>query len=185
MGNRIQIREEWDRLTKEAARAKNAGITYGAWKARQYQKEQEEIARKEREFRAYKQRKERERQERREQRRKAREDEQKRKAAPCHIPIQPEGMDAVQAPENGLKCVQCGSSLRGHQKLYCCQRCEYIYNSEKLKRDRIERHHRKKLGTKDRFCPVCGEKILGDIRRIYCSDTCKYEMRKRRRGKNT
>lgn len=179
MGNRIQIREEWDRLTKEAARAKNAGITYGAWKARQYQKEQEEIARKEREFRAYKQRKERERQERREQRRKAREGAQEKKK----VSFQPD--DVEEGTGGGLKCVQCGRPLPGRQKLYCCKRCEYIYNAEKLKRDRIQRHNREKQGPEDRCCPVCGEKILGDIRRVYCCDTCKYEMRKRRRGKNT
>ena len=178
MGKRIQIREEWDRLTQEAARAKNANMTYGAWKARQFQKEQEEITRREREYLAYKQRKERERQERREQRRKAREDERGGKKASCQA-------DDVEEGTGGLKCVQCGRPLPGRQKLYCCKRCEYIYNAEKLKRDRIQRHNRKKQGPKDRFCPVCGEKIIGDIRRVYCCDTCKYEMRKRRRGKNT
>lgn len=167
MGDKIQIRGDWDLLAQEAAQAKNAEMAYGAWKARQFQKDQAEIAQKELQYQAYKLKKERERKERREQRRKAREAE------------------GMQEPGNGLKCVQCGAPLRGYQKRYCCQRCSYIYNAEKLKRDRIERYNRKSQAAPERFCPVCGERILGDIRRIYCSDICKREMRKRVKRKRT
>lgn len=45
MAEKIKIDPKWDRLTQEAARAANAGMSYGKWKAAQYAKDQAHLDR--------------------------------------------------------------------------------------------------------------------------------------------
>lgn len=192
---KIKIDPEWDNLAKEAAEARNAGVTYGVFEGRRYAKEQERILERERRFAEYKARKERERRARRaakkaQAEREAREEagtvclagvEEKAcaaggKAAPA-APETPQGKPG----ENPRKCLGCGKVLTGNQRKYCSVRCEYLVHQEERKTARKEKYWEEhpRAGRK---CAVCGA-LLETRQKFYCSESCARAARNGRRRK--
>lgn len=144
---KIKIDPEWDNLAKEAAQARNAGVTYGVFEGRRYAKEQERILERERRYAEYKARKERERRARRAAKKAQAEREAREKAGTVCLAGAEERAgtaDSKEEPaerktpkgepgENPRKCLGCGKVLTGNQRKYCSVRCEYLVHQEERK----------------------------------------------------
>ena len=192
---KIKIDPEWDNLVKEAARARNAGVTYGVFKGRQYAREQEKILEKERRYAEYKARKERERRFRRAAKKAQTEREAREKAGTvCLAGVEEkagaaDGRAESAAPEtpqgkmgeNLRKCLGCGKVLTGNQRKYCSVRCEYLVHQEERKTARKEKYweDHPRAGRK---CAVCGA-MLETRQKFYCSEGCARAARNGRRRK--
>lgn len=192
---KIKIDPEWDNLAKEAARARNAGVTYGVYKGRQYAREQEKILEKERRYAEYKARKERERWARRAAKKAQTEREAREKAGTvCLAGVEEkagvaDGRAESAAPETSQggtggilrKCMGCGKVLTGNQRKYCSVRCEYLVHQEERKKARKEKYweDHPRAGRK---CAVCGA-LLETRQKFYCSEGCVRAARNGRRRK--
>lgn len=192
---KIKIDPEWDNLAKEAAQARNAGVTYGVFEGRRYAREQEKILEKERRYTEYKARKERERRARRAARKAQAEREAREKAGTvCLAGVEeragtPDSRPAAAAPgtphgkpgENPRKCLGCGKGLTGNQRKYCSARCEYLVHQEERKKARKEKYW-EDHPREGRKCAVCGA-LLETRQKKYCSESCARAARNGRRRK--
>lgn len=192
---KIKIDPEWDNLAKEAAEARNAGVTYGVFEGRRYAREQEKILEKERRYAEYKARKERERRFRRAAKKAQTEREAREKAGTVCLAGAEEGAGAADgkaepaAPETSQggtggilrKCMGCGKVLTGNQRKYCSVRCEYLVHQEERKKARKEKYweDHPRAGRK---CAVCGA-LLETRQKFYCSEGCARAARNGRRRK--
>lgn len=192
---KIKIDPEWDNLAKEAAEARNAGVTYGVFEGRRYAREQEKILEKERRYAEYKARKERERWARRAAKKAQAEREAREKAGTVCLAGAEERAgtaDSKEEPaarktpkgepgENPRKCLGCGKVLTGNQRKYCSVRCEYLVHQEERKKARKEKYweDHPRAGRK---CAVCGA-MLETRQKFYCSEGCARAARNGRRRK--
>lgn len=170
--------------------ATDAGMTYGKWRAQQYEAQmersgaQERLERRIRESQkkknsvclncfgiipeggAYEQFCCRECRAKWEQRQKDAEARGAFRAAPPKKPVKPP-----------RQCPYCGKPVEGKKK-YCNDSCKYLFNQDKVKQraKRAADQKREQEGTRPNLiCRRCGKQIIAPTRSAYCSESCARE----------
>lgn len=81
-------------------------------------------------------------------------------------------------------CPQCGKPVPG-KKVYCDEKCKYLFNREKIQKKCAERSARIAAARPANLCRTCGKEIRGSNRSAYCSPECaRIGRNAKRRKKN-
>lgn len=164
---KIIIRPGWDRLAREAAEARNAGLHYGDYKGAQYALDQARREARERVFQAYLEKKEAAKEARRVRKQAALKEKERETPKPT--------------------CKECGKELSWSAGEFCSRECWLKYNQEELaekaRQRRAEARKKRRAGLS---CIWCGKDIAETGRRLYCSEECarraKAQRAKEKRG---
>lgn len=153
----------------DAKDATDAGITYGAYKAKQYAAAMEIRAKQEKMRCGAGERQSQTGERDALERGAIRPQQQRTEAKPPRV------------------CPQCGKILTG-KKIYCGDTCKYLFNQERIKQRKKEREAKQEKERTAALCRHCGKEIFSKRRSRYCSEECARaahiaQKRKNRRDK--
>lgn len=161
---KIQIDPKWDRLAREAAEARNLGMRYGSYKARQYELEVKLHAEQERRYQQYLAKKEAEKEAKIQEKRKAREALEQRLEA------------------DRPKCLWCGQEITGKSDQFCSRECWAKYYAEEIReKKRQQREDARASKRAGVSCAWCGRDMAFSSGVLYCCEECRKQAKKARR----